>query len=344
MRILLATGANLPRESLRALQAASPEATFTEAYGRPHHLGNLVTADPDIEVVCATTVPVDWDDFGNVRWVHVTSAGVDYLANSPLWGATSIALTTSSGVQAAAISEWVLAMMLYHSQALKERLRFRANRQWPDAQIWNQRQSPYTASLLLGKRLTVLGYGSIGRESARLARAVGMDVVALGSGEHQIERERYVSPALAMRATIDLRVPMIAIRDLATRLTSTDYLVVTLPLTPSTEKLLSEELLSHLPPGAVVINASRGAVVDNAALIKSLREGSLGGAALDVFAVEPLPPDSDLFDVPNLVLTPHVAGLFDQYWEEAVEVFRQNLCRYVAGQPLLNLVDRSRGY
>jgi phosphoglycerate dehydrogenase-like enzyme len=127
-------------------------------------------------------------------------------------------------------------------------------------------------------------------------------------------------------------------------LESSDYVVLTLPLVPSTRGILGRRELEWLKPGAVVVNVGRGGLVDEGALVEALREGRLRGAALDTFAAEPLPPDSPLWELPNVLISPHVAGSFHGYMDRVVELFCENLRRYLAGEPLQNVVDREAGY
>jgi len=127
-------------------------------------------------------------------------------------------------------------------------------------------------------------------------------------------------------------------------LSLSDFVVVTLPLTEDTTKFIDESALRSMRPAAWLINAARGAIIDESALIRALKEGWIAGAALDAFVTEPLPPDSEFYDLPNVIITPHVAAGTDRYEERALGVFLENLRRYLAGEPLINVVDFSRGY
>ena len=189
----------------------------------------------------------------------------------------------------------------------------------------------------------IVGYGSLGREIARLARAFGMTVLATkrevrhladdgwrlnGTGDARAQAVRRLYPPQALKSM----------------LRECDYIVLTVPLTPNTQQLIGAAELEAMKPGAFLVNVSRGRVVDERALAKALRDGGLGGAALDVFETEPLPQDSPLWSMPNVILSPHVSGFTPHYDKRALAVFEDNLRRYLDGKPLLNLVDMQRGY
>jgi phosphoglycerate dehydrogenase-like enzyme len=292
---------------------------------------------PDLEVLFTAWLPSPWTPTGGVRWVHVAGAGVEDARDTPLWQDSTILFTNSSGVHAAAISQWVTAMILHHTHRLRDVLGLAA------AQDWSNREAR-AGRLLVGKTLAILGYGSIGTECARLGRALGMRVLAMRQTSLESKdapRTRWTPRELGERADADGR---IGFAELDTLLREADYLVITAPLTDATRGLIGTREIGLMKPSACLINVSRGAIVDEAALAIALHEGRLSGAALDVFVDEPLPSDSPLFAAPNVEASAHMSGMFDTFWDLAVECFRANLQRYVAGQPLLNVVDREQGY
>ena len=187
-----------------------------------------------------------------------------------------------------------------------------------------------------------MGYGSIGREVGRLGRAFGMRVFALRRTVGRPDQGYAVSRTGDPEGSIPERFyPAAALHHM---LAECDYVVVAVPLTPATTHLIGETELRAMKPTAYLVNIARGSIVDEAALVRALDEGWIAGAGLDVFEQEPLPSDSPLWEMENALISPHVAGFTPRYDERATVLFAQNLARYLAGQPLLNLVDKSRGY
>jgi len=253
-----------------------------------------------------------------LRWVQVPSAGVErYLY--PEFLDSQVILTTSSGVHRMPISEMIFAMMLALAKRLHQFMRSQMEAKWnwlaPDE--------------LAGKTMGILGLGNIGMETAWKAKCFGMKVLALK--KKQIRRPSYVDEILGPE-------------DLGRLLRESDYVAVTVPLTSETYHMISEEELKLMKPSAYAINIARGAVIDNKALIKALKEGWIAGAGLDVFEEEPLPEDSEFWKLENVVITPHVAGATPHYSDRAVEIFCGNLKRYIEGKPLVNAVDKIAGY
>jgi phosphoglycerate dehydrogenase-like enzyme len=196
---------------------------------------------------------------------------------------------------------------------------------------------------LRGKTLGIVGYGSIGREVARLARAFGMSVLAIKRDlrfldETSFRQEETGDP---MADIPDRIYPVTAIKSV---MRASDYVVVTTPLTEHTYHLIDRVVIESMKPDAIIINVARGAVIDEAALIKALERGEIGGAGLDVFEEEPLPEDSPLWDLDNVILSPHVSGFTPEYDERATDLFAENLRRFVIGETLINQVERGRGY
>lgn len=325
---------------LAQIRGVSPDVEVTYAPGLgAAELGARLAAQPEIEIVFSTMLPEWCGPTWALRWVQLGSAGVDQEVAGAVWRDSEVTVTTSSGIHAAIMSQWATAMILYHAHRLGEVLRFRETRRWPD-------RPALSGSVLIGKTLGLLGYGSVGRECARLGRALGMRVLALrrSAVDEPPGGGRFVSRLMAERAAFDGRVEVLRADGLDRLLAESDYLVVTAPLTPETSGLLDGRALGLMKPSAFIVNVSRGAIIDESALAGTLRSGRLAGAALDVFATEPPPPDSELFDLPTAVLSPHMSGVFDAYWDLAVEAFCDNLSRYLSGQPLLNVANRVRGY
>ena len=253
-----------------------------------------------------------------LRWVQVPSAGVDrYMF--PEFVDSQVILTSSSGVHRMPISEMIFAMMLTFAKRLHQFMRFQLEGKWkwlpPDE--------------LAGKTIGILGLGNIGMETAWKAKCFGMKVLALK--KRKMRKPSYVDELFGPE-------------DLDRLLRESDYVAATVPLTKETFHMIGEEELKLMKPSAYIINIGRGAVIDNRALVKALKEGWIAGAGLDVFEEEPLPKDSEFWGLENVVMTPHVAGATPHYDDRALRIFCENLSRYLEGKPLVNLVDKKAGY
>jgi len=255
-----------------------------------------------------------------LKWVQTSSAGVDTLLDTKLWQ-SDVILTTTSGIHITPMREHVLGMMLMF---VRHAPIYFLNKQ---KKVWKQD----LPDQLCGKTLGVVGLGKVGEGIARAAKAFDMRVVA--TRRHVTEQET--------SAAVDTLYPADKLPEM---LGESDFVVVTVALTKETQKLIGERELRAMKPTAYIINIARGSVIDEAALTKALKEKWIAGAGLDVFEKEPLPQNSELWTLPNVIITPHVAGLMPDYNARAMEVFRENLRRYLAGQPLLNVIDRTRGY
>lgn len=253
----------------------------------------------------------------NLRWVHTISAGVDHLLFPELRESDAI-LTNASGVFNVPIAETVMAYILAAVKRLPEFWARQRERRWEKLPLRELR----------GLTVGIVGLGDIGAEVARLSRAFGMRVLGL--------RRRPAPSDVA-----DEVMPPGRLHDLLAR---SDFVVIAVPLTSETRGMIGRAELAAMKPDAWLINISRGAIVDEEALIEALREGRIGGACLDVFAQEPLPPESPLWDLPNVIITPHNSWSSPHIEEREIDLFLENLRRYVAGQPLLNVVDKQAGY
>ena len=254
------------------------------------------------------------------RWVHSMWTGVEKLL-SPDLVASHIALTNARGVFRRPRGEWVVGAMLFFSYDLRRVIRQQESGVW----------QPFESQELFGKTLGIVGYGGIGSAAAERARPFGVKILAL--------RRR---PALSEQdPLLEGTYPPERINDL---MAACDYVLVAAPLTPETRGLVGEAQLGAMRSNAVLINVGRGPVVDQAALLRALETGLIRGAALDVFDVEPLPSDHPFYRMPNVLLSPHTADRVTGFFQLPVECFLQNLRRFRAGEPLLNLVDKQAGY
>ena len=255
-----------------------------------------------------------------LRWLHTISAGVERLLIPEIVDRPDLVLTNNTGAYDVPIAEHVVAMLFAASKRVPGHLASQARHDW---------KGDLEHSELRDATLVILGLGSIGGELARLASGLGMRVLG-------VRRDASRSVPGVERV-----VPPEQLGELAAE---ADYLAVTSALTPATRGLLSAEVIARLPSHAWVVNIARGAIVDEPALIAALREHRIGGAALDVFAVEPLPADSPLWDLDNVIVTPHVSNSSPRVRERSLALVVENVRRFKAGEPLLNVVDPAVGY
>jgi phosphoglycerate dehydrogenase-like enzyme len=255
-----------------------------------------------------------------LKWIQLTSAGADRLLSSGFIE-EGVTVTTVSGLHATPIGEYVLAIMLMFAKGAPTFMRAQREHRW----------ARYMPQELLGKTVGIVGMGHIGGEVARLAKAFGCRVIAT---------RRSVESAGATADCDELLPP----GDLPRLLAESDFVVLAVPLTAETRGLIGETQLRQMKPSAVLINIARGPVVVEADLVRALQEGWIGGAGLDVFEREPLPEDSPLWDLENVIVSPHISGGTEIYNRRAVQIFADNLRRFLAGEPLQNVVDPVRGY
>ncbi|MGC9399653.1 MAG: D-2-hydroxyacid dehydrogenase [Anaerolineae bacterium] len=249
-----------------------------------------------------------------LKWIHSVSAGVEHALDE-----VNVTLTNARGVFDLPIAETVLTYILMIAKRMPE---FAAQQQ---ARTWKKLKLREAADLTVG----LVGSGSIGTQIARLCRALEMRVIA--TRRHPECETPYVDEVLPTDA-------------LETLLSQADVVVLAVPLTAETRGLIGAPQLRQMRPEAWLVNIARGAVVDEAALVEALQRGEIAGAALDVFTEEPLPPDSPLWEMDNVILTPHNAWSTPHVREREAALFLQNLRRYLRGEPLLNVVDRELGY
>jgi D-2-hydroxyacid dehydrogenase (NADP+) len=255
-----------------------------------------------------------------LKWIQVMSAGVDRFLDIDMIE-SPVALTNVSGIHAIPISEFVVGLMLMFVKQAPLCFQLKSEKKW----------ERYTPEALNSKTVGIIGLGNIGREVARLAKAFGMRVLATRRSARQVGRARYV----------DIILPPEQLNKL---LAESDFVVLALPFTPETSNLIGRKELRKMRPTAYLINIARGGIVDESALVRALEERWIAGAGLDVFATEPLPLDSRLWALPNVIFSPHIAGGMSDYAVHATEIFTENLKRYLAGKRLLNVVDKKRGY
>lgn len=261
-----------------------------------------------------------------LRWAHSGAAGVRG-SLSPAMRDSDVVLTNSAGVYADPLAEWAIAAMLFFARGLDLAVAGARGGGWPyDAMAGEG--SPLRE--LAGSVVAIVGYGGIGRAVGMRAAALGMRVWALRARPGRAplpEAERQLGPEALDDA-----------------LGAADHVVLALPETSRTTALIGARELARMRPGAVLLNLSRGGIVDEAALADALRAGALRGAALDVFREEPLPPESPLRELDNVLITPHTGSITPRFWERQGALMLRNLGHWMAGRPLENRVDKERGY
>ncbi len=261
----------------------------------------------------------------NLHWVQATSAGVDrYLSNRPLMENESIVFTNMQGMHGPTIADHVFALLLTLTRDLRVHAQDQNRGQW-----LRQGSGKMTPVALEGRTLLVVGLGGIGREVAKRGKGFGMTVWAT-------KRRRADPPPYVDRLETS---PV-----LGQMLPHADVIFLCVPLTDETRGLIDAEAFASMKDGSYLINIARGPVVDTAALITALKDGTLAGAGLDVTDPEPLPADHELWQQPNLIITPHVAARSALTSDDWSQLYRENLRRFALGEPLLNVVDKTAGY
>ncbi|HWH24587.1 MAG TPA: D-2-hydroxyacid dehydrogenase [Candidatus Limnocylindria bacterium] len=308
-------------QHLERVAAAAPGSRLVSV-----SLEGLADSDlSDVEVLLRGPLPMGIFDrllarCPRLMWVHSATAGVERVL-TPTALERGLAITNARGVFSDPIAEYVMMMVLAVSRRLPQLLELQRERTWQPLEATEMRE------LTVG----VVGLGSIGRRVAELALGFGCRVVA-------------TRRSAAAEPDLDERIETLPAEGLPQLVAESDFIVLALPLTADTEDTFDAELLAQAKPGAWLINVARGALVDERALVRALREGPLGGAVLDAFRQEPLPADSTLYDVPNLIITPHTAWSSRRVLDRSIALFCDNLERFRRGEPLENLVDPTAGY
>jgi phosphoglycerate dehydrogenase-like enzyme len=273
----------------------------------------------------------------NVRWIQFHNAGVDRHIDHPLLKRKDVQATNLSGANAPQVAEHALALMLALGHNLPAILADQSRNKWSA-----RRAERFQPAELYGSTVGIVGFGSVGRHLARLLTSFNVTILASKRDLKNFEPPGY--PPDDQQPDDELAHRLYPGRALRTLFKDSDYVVVTLPLTSETKGLIGEKQLSALKPTAFLVDVSRGGIIDQEALIASLSDEKLAGAALDVFEQEPLPADSPLWALPNVIVSPHVAGFSPHYQERAMALFIENLNRYLKGEELINKVHMELGY
>jgi phosphoglycerate dehydrogenase-like enzyme len=277
-----------------------------------------IAAARDAEVIYGSLTPQLLAATTDLKWVHISSAGVDRVLFPEIVRHSAV-MTNARGVAAVSIAEHAFALILAFTRGLPFALRNQQARHWASISLIE----------ICGQTLGIVGLGRVGREVARRAAVFGLRVLAVDANPG--DPPEGVACLWSPDRLLDL-------------FAEADILVNCSPLTRETERMIGREQFARMKPSTLFVNVSRGRVVDQDALVDALREGRIAGAALDVVDPEPLPPDSPLWELPNVILTAHCATTSQHFWRRQHELFGENLRRYVAGEPLLNVVDKAAGF
>ena len=260
-----------------------------------------------------------------LQWIHSTAAGVAQLMYPEL-RQSGITVSNASGIFSVPMAEHTMGLILAMARNFPDSVRYQDQSKWSVQALWDR---PQHLTEINGSVLLIVGYGSIGRELARRAKAFDMNVWGVTrSGQGDRRYTEKIFPAWQLNEALP----------------SADYVVIAAPETSETKHLIGAEQIARMKRGARLINVARGSLLDEAALIGALQSGALGGAALDVTGVEPLPPESPLWKAPNLFITPHTSAISERLWLRETELFLKLLDEWFSGEELSNRVDFSRGY
>lgn len=303
----------MPEEAMAQIRALAPRARLLDIAALAEHPERI----EEVEISFANVKPEWFARAKRLRWMQTRGAGIEWLL-TPAVKASPV-IVTNVHIHGEPIAEHLFGLLLMLTRGLHTAYRLQMDSGWGRVE---------RVEVLTGKTLGILGTGAIGVRAAEIGAAFGMHLLGMRrSGGTLPPFEALYTPA-----------------QLAEMLPRCDVLILALPLTAETDHFIGAEELAALPPGAIILNIGRGKLIDTDALVAALRAGHLGGAGLDVTDPEPLPADHPLWTLPNVLITPHYAGAYPAYHTDATRVFLDNLRRYLAGEPLLNVVDKARGY
>lgn len=357
--LLVALPSEISEHSISSLHSKFPHLEIktvkTSLLPKQDEIKEKISADLWKQVTILVTFgafPAHASDAPKLELVHLASAGGEQVYESDIWKSSNLSITTSNGIHGPQISEWIIMTGLAHARHL---------RKWYDLQKQHQFKNEIGEGPPVrdqtGRRMGILGYGSIGRQVGRLAKALGMDVLAFTATPKDTPEKRrddgYIVPGTGdakgewpSKWYSGLDKERNSLNEFLAQ--DLDWLVVTLPLTPQTKKMLGKREFETLSQGgkrpAFISNISRGGIINQPELITALKQGTIAGAALDVTDPEPLPSDNELWDAPNVTITPHISGHTAQYFDRVFAVLELNMERKAAGKALTNLMQRDRGY
>lgn len=297
-----------------------------------HQVIQLQNYDHVPEEIADTDVFIGWSlrpqqfvAAGKLRWIHSPAAAVHQLM-FPELVRSNVVVTNSTGIHGPVVAEHAIAVLLASAKRLPQAMQYQAKKFWSQDQLWHERPRPREVA---DATVVVIGMGSIGREFTTRARALGMKVLAVreNPGKGPDGADEVFNPG-----------------ELDQVLPRADYVLLCTPVTPATAAIINAARLKLMKSDAYLINVGRGPLVNEAALLQALKDRQIAGAALDVFNEEPLPPDSPFWSLDNILITPHTAAVTERLWERHYRLIAENMRRFLAGKPLLNEVDKTRGY
>jgi len=302
---VIAVGTQIDDFDVEKLKGEKPNVIFCSHAKAREPLAKLINQIPSIE------------------WIHSRSAGIDYVTSPTLSNSKAI-MTNAKGSFSSTLAEYTMMAIAYYAKDLPRLLQQKQDKNW----------SKYSVQEIRGSSLGIIGYGDIGRASATLAKAYGMKVVALRR-----------NPALSNNdPCVDL-VYDNSKESIHKVMNTCDYILISAPLTAQTKGMIDKEAFVHMNKNAVLINVGRGPIIDEDAMIEALKKGMFKGVALDVFATEPLPSESELWEMNNVLISPHNMDMTETFMHEATEFFvHENIPRFIRDETLLNPVDKAAGY
>lgn len=312
----------VPAEAETSLRQEFPEIEFVIARDMETYLANL----PDCEILITWTLKAEHHALcRQLKYLHSPMAGVTQMM-FPSLVTSEVIITNATTVHAVVVAEQTLALMFAIARRIPSSVHFQDQRTWGQMDYWER---PLMPTELSGTTLGLVGFGRIGQELAVRCRALGMRIAALKKNPTR---------------GAELADKVYGLNQLGELLAESDYLVLCAPDTPENIGMIGAPQLARMKPSAVLLNVARGALVMTNDLIDALKRGVIAGAGLDVTDPEPLPNEHPLWTAPNVLISPHLGGCTDRFWPRQMALLRDNLRRYLSGSPLLNLVDKQRGY
>jgi phosphoglycerate dehydrogenase-like enzyme len=327
----------LAEEIIQQLAATSKR---LHIYCIPAHHANEISDEiwRKIEVLITEKILPPPEKAPSLRWIQFNYAGIDFVLDEPIVQIPEMLLTTLSGAAAPQVAEFVLMAMLALGHKVPSILHNQRYHEWPP-----DRFARLVPKELRDSTIALIGYGSIAREIARITQPFGVKILAAKRDVMKTEDTGFTQEGLGDPKG-DLFTRLYPIQAIRSMLKECDFIVNTLPKTKDTENIIAEDEFLAMKPTAYLIDVSRGGIVKSLALKSALHEKKIAGAFLDVFEQEPLLKDNPLWDTPNLIISPHIAGISLRYNERALKLIQENLKRYIEDEPLLNLFNWAEGY
>ncbi len=327
MNVLIAihhrvTAWTIPPGHVDELRNRFPHVTFLHSRDRESDLAHAADADVAFAIGLGKDAAARAT---RLRWLHCSAHAVGHFPLADL-AARGVIVTNSRGIQSTPIAEHVMGCLLALARRLPETMRYQQQRAW----LPNDLTGAASPWLIAGTTIGIIGLGTLGQAIAVRAKAFGMRVIGM-----RRDPKREVPPGVD---------EVVGRSDLDRLLKAADVIVLAAPWTPGTDQILDAAAIARMKRGAVVINVARGQLLDESALAQALDAGTLGGAVLDVFTAEPLPPDSPFWSMPNVIITPHTSGFRTDHFDAVIDLFSENLRRFERGADLLNVVDLEAGY